>query len=181
MSNSYFSVTEHTIPCQHIRGYPNAAKDEHAVLHLAIKEYRPVNNLNAETGSVTIIATHANGFPKVKRLIGNYLKGFHHHSKQNSLKLVIAQETYEPLWEDLVKACSPVKIRAIWIADSSNQGASGVLNENIQGDDRESIYRVFLYHHLKESSVIFRPFSRSARHGKSFPRSNDPTNYRSST
>jgi hypothetical protein len=27
-----------------------------------------------------------------------------------------------------------VPLRAIWIADLSNQGASGVLNEDIQGD-----------------------------------------------
>lgn len=51
--------------------------------------------------------------------------------------LITLQETYEPLWDDLYKA-SDLKIRAIWIADSSHQGASGVLNESLQGDDRES-------------------------------------------
>ena len=49
---------------------------------------------------------------------------------------LLQQETYEPLWEDLLSR-STVKIRAIWIADCSHQGASGIANENEQGDDRE--------------------------------------------
>jgi hypothetical protein len=64
MSLTYFSITEHAIPCQHIREYPDAVKDPQAVLQLAIKEYRPLNNPNPEPGDVTIIASHANGFPK---------------------------------------------------------------------------------------------------------------------
>ncbi|KAI9842793.1 MAG: hypothetical protein M1837_006896 [Sclerophora amabilis] len=107
-SSSQFVVAEHTIPCQHIREYPAAVKNQQDVLHLVVKEYRPLNNLEAEPGSLTIIATHANGFPK---------------------------ETYEPLWEDLIQASAPLKIRAIWVADCSHQGASGVKNENLQGDD----------------------------------------------
>ncbi|MCJ1250585.1 hypothetical protein MMC30_007813 [Trapelia coarctata] len=107
MSTSLFEVTEHTIPCQHIREYPHAVKSEQAILRLAIKEYRPLTNLNALPGSVTIIAAHANGLPK---------------------------ETYEPLWDDLLRTFGN-KIRAIWIADCSHQGASGVLNEHLQGDD----------------------------------------------
>ena len=109
MSALLFSVTEHVIPCQHIREYPHAVKDEQAVLQLAVKEYRPLDNLDAAPGSVTIIAAHANGLPK---------------------------ETYEPLWDDLHRAFAR-RIRAIWIADCSHQGASGVLNEERQGDDRE--------------------------------------------
>jgi len=31
---------------------------------------------------------------------------------------------------------SNVNIRGIWIADMSHQGASGILNEKTQGDDR---------------------------------------------
>lgn len=69
MASSLFSVTEHTVPCQHIREYPNAIKNGHASLQLAIKEYRPLNNIDASPGSVTIIAMHGLGFPKVfKRL-----------------------------------------------------------------------------------------------------------------
>lgn len=66
MLTPLFQITEHVIPCQHIREYPHAVKSENAILQLAIKEYRPLNNLDASPGSVTIIGTHANGFPKVR-------------------------------------------------------------------------------------------------------------------
>ena len=108
MFTSVFSVIEHVLPCQYIREYPNAIKSKHDHLRLAVKEYRPLDNV-AVPGSLTIIAAHANGFPK---------------------------ETYEPLFDDLHRALG-AKIRSIWIADCSHQGASGVLNESIQGDDRE--------------------------------------------
>ena len=109
MSASVFSVTEHILPGQHIRENPYGVKSEPATLRIAIKEYRPWDNLDAVPGSVTIIAAHANGLVK---------------------------EAYEPLWDELHRAF-PGKIRAIWFADVSNQGKSGVLNEYIQGDDRE--------------------------------------------
>ncbi|PWY78803.1 hypothetical protein BO83DRAFT_396814 [Aspergillus eucalypticola CBS 122712] len=41
-----------------------------------------------------------------------------------------------PLWDDLL-ATSKVNIKAIWFADYANQGASGVLNEDKLGDDRD--------------------------------------------
>ena len=110
MSAALFSVTEHVLPGQHIREYPYSVKSEPAKLRLAIKEYRPLENIDAAPGSVTIIAAHANG---------------------------LAKETYEPLWDELHRFFRG-KIRAIWIADVSYQGKSGVLNEHIQGDDRES-------------------------------------------
>ena len=110
MSAANFSITEHVLPCQHIREYPCGVKSELATLKLAVKEYRPLDNIDAAPGSVTIIAAHANGLVK---------------------------EIYEPLWDDLYHAFHG-RIRAIWIADSSNQGASGVLNEIVQGDDRKS-------------------------------------------
>lgn len=34
------------------------------------------------------------------------------------------------------------KIKAIWFADCSNQGASGVLNEDNLGDDRETNFHI---------------------------------------
>lgn len=68
MSASLFQITEHVIPCQHIREYPYAVKSEQGVLQLAIKEYKPLDNLEASPGSITIIATHANGIPKVRPL-----------------------------------------------------------------------------------------------------------------
>jgi hypothetical protein len=66
MSSAFFKVTEHTIHAQHIRQYPNAtlhSPDE--LLRLAVKQYTPLNNANPQKGDVTIIAAHANGFPKV--------------------------------------------------------------------------------------------------------------------
>lgn len=65
MSLAHFQVVSHTIASQHLREYPNATKSGDTVLQLAIKEYKPLNNLDPEPGSVTIIALHANGFPKV--------------------------------------------------------------------------------------------------------------------
>lgn len=39
-------------------------------------------------------------------------------------------------WDELYGAIN-CKIGAIWIADSAQQVASGVLNEDLLGDDRE--------------------------------------------
>jgi len=111
MSASYFNVLEHTIPCQHIREYPGGTKTrQEEVLQLAIKQYQPLLSDRSVNDAVTIIATHSNGFPK---------------------------EAYEPLWDDLLQFSRKrgFRIRNIWIADMSNQGASGVMNENLQGDD----------------------------------------------
>lgn len=62
--SSFVRIAEHTIPCQHIREYPNSVKDTYAVLKLVIKEYWPCKNLDPGSDSVTIAATHANEFPK---------------------------------------------------------------------------------------------------------------------
>lgn len=106
-----FSVIEHVIPGQHIREYPNATKlREEDVLQISIKQYVPLNRSTpVPDNAVTIIGAHGNGFPK---------------------------ETYEPFWADLCSNLQSrnVEIRGIWIADTSNQGASGILNEQLQGD-----------------------------------------------
>lgn len=65
MTASSFEVKEHVIPCQHIRGYPHATRDATAVLKLAIKQYTPKSATAGVSPAVTIIATHANGIPKV--------------------------------------------------------------------------------------------------------------------
>ncbi|KAI4721734.1 toxin biosynthesis protein-like protein [Aureobasidium sp. EXF-10727] len=111
MSASSFRVQEHTLPCSYIREYPLATADsQEDTLHLAIKQYTPLDNLSPQKGDVTIIAAHANGFPK---------------------------ELYEPLWDELHTRlrASGIKIRSIWIADVAHQGQSSVLNENILGND----------------------------------------------
>ncbi|OCL07032.1 toxin biosynthesis protein-like protein [Glonium stellatum] len=111
MSSSLFRIDDHVLPCQHIRGcVRSTAYDQEEVLHLAIKQYTPLDNLNPKPGDVTIIGGHANGFPK---------------------------ELYEPLWDEILRRAKQAgfSIRGIWIADVSNQGASGVLNEGKLGDE----------------------------------------------
>jgi hypothetical protein len=67
MSVSRYRIKEHIIPCQHIREYAHATLDpQEDVLHLAVKQYTPLDNQEPSLGDVTIIAAHANGFPKVR-------------------------------------------------------------------------------------------------------------------
>lgn len=69
MRNSIFEIKEYTLECQHIREYARATvESQEAVLHLAIKQYIPLDNPHPKEGDVTIIGAHANGFPKVKAL-----------------------------------------------------------------------------------------------------------------
>ncbi|MCJ1443775.1 MAG: hypothetical protein MMC23_004275 [Stictis urceolatum] len=111
MSSQYYNVVKHEIPCQHVREYMHATKStEDDTLQLAIKQYIPRDFNSSDSNAVTIIGTCGTGFPK---------------------------EVYEPLWDELLNFSKTrnFSIRGIWVADMSNQGASGVLNENIQGDD----------------------------------------------
>ncbi|RAH75552.1 putative toxin biosynthesis protein [Aspergillus aculeatinus CBS 121060] len=111
METSPFHIIEHSIPGQHIRDHHHAIKGrQETALRLAIKQYIPVDRPGPiPEHAVTIIGAHGTGFPK---------------------------EIYEPLWEDLYAQLKQhsIPLRAIWVADVSNQGASGVLNEDIQGD-----------------------------------------------
>ncbi|KAI9644500.1 hypothetical protein NHQ30_006521 [Ciborinia camelliae] len=111
MNSTIFEIKEHTLECQHIREYPRATSTtQEDILKLAIKQYTPRDNPHPQPGDVTIIGAHANGYPK---------------------------ELYEPLWED-VHARAEVngfRIRSIWIADLAHEGASGVLNEQLLGND----------------------------------------------
>ncbi|KAF2667974.1 alpha/beta-hydrolase [Microthyrium microscopicum] len=111
MSTSFFKVTEHVIPAQHIREFPYAtANRQEDVLRLAVKQYTPLDNLNPKDGDLTILGGHANAFPK---------------------------ELYEPLWDELFKLSKAkgFRIRNIWIADVAHQGHSSVINENLLGND----------------------------------------------
>lgn len=66
MASELFSIQQYTIPCQHIREYPHGTRnDQEDILQLAVKQYTPLERGVGE-GAVTIIATHANGFPKVR-------------------------------------------------------------------------------------------------------------------
>ncbi|RAL17221.1 putative toxin biosynthesis protein [Aspergillus homomorphus CBS 101889] len=106
-----FRVVEHTVECQHIREYPAATADEQEdILNLAVKQYIPLDNSSPQPGDVTILAAHANGFPK---------------------------ELYEPLWEEIYarSQANGFRIRSIWMADVAHQGQSSVLNEDLLGND----------------------------------------------
>jgi hypothetical protein len=66
MSSAIYEIREHLVPAQHIRQYPHATLgSQEDVLHLAVKQYTPRDNLDPSPGDLTIIAAHANAFPKV--------------------------------------------------------------------------------------------------------------------
>jgi hypothetical protein len=114
MSSQFFRIDEHKIAASHIRGFPRATTShQNEVLYMAVKQYTPRNNTSPKPGDITIIAAHANGFPK---------------------------ELYEPLWDELLNRCDQFGfgIRGIWIADVVHQGWSSVLNEDKLGNDRTS-------------------------------------------
>lgn len=131
MSTSHFRVIEHTIQCPSLREYHHGVKSGQN-LQLAIKQYVPLNNSHPAPDDITIIAGHANGIPKVRRRAIR----IHRSLPAGQSILILLQECYEPLWDDLL-ATSKVRIKTIWFADCANQGASGVLNEDKLGDDRE--------------------------------------------
>ncbi|XXG95957.1 hypothetical protein Hte_002233 [Hypoxylon texense] len=109
-----FHIKEHVVPSQHVREWPRAtAASQEDILYLSVKQYTPVDNPSPRPGDITVLAAHANGFPK---------------------------ELYEPLWADLHHALANeggnrFRIRGVWIADVTNQGYSGTLNERAQGSD----------------------------------------------
>ncbi|KAL8898872.1 MAG: hypothetical protein Q9192_001852 [Flavoplaca navasiana] len=109
----YFKIESHTLPGQYIREYPAAtANSQEETLHLHVKQYTPADRPKCPEGALTIVAAHANGFPK---------------------------ELYEPFWEALCRSSERrgLHVRSIWMADVANQGMSSVLNEDKLGNDRE--------------------------------------------
>lgn len=66
MSSQFFRIKEHVLPCQYIREYPGATLcDQDEMLQLHVKQYVPWNGASIGANAITIIAAHANGFPKV--------------------------------------------------------------------------------------------------------------------
>lgn len=66
MSTNTFHIKTHVLPGQYIREYPSATLDsQEEPLQLHIKQYIPRDASRAQTGAVTIVAAHANGFVKV--------------------------------------------------------------------------------------------------------------------
>ena len=127
----FFKVVEHTFPGQHIREYPGGTKrSQEDVLQIAVKQYVPLETVDAiPEGAITILGVPGNGIPKVRPDV--HVHGPAARTKSES------QEAYEPLWDDLYAELRSrgVRVRGIWVADRSSQGASGVLNEEVQGDN----------------------------------------------
>ena len=66
MSTNIFHTKTHVFPGQYIREYPSATlNSQEEPLQLHIKQYIPRDASKAQTGAVTIVAAHANGFIKV--------------------------------------------------------------------------------------------------------------------
>lgn len=66
MSTNIFHIKTHVFPGQYIREYPSATlNSQEEPLQLHIKQYIPRDASKAQTGAVTIVAAHANGFIKV--------------------------------------------------------------------------------------------------------------------
>lgn len=63
----FYRVVQHTVDCHHSREYVAATANGDADRpRLAVKQYIPLDNPDPRPGDVTIIAAHANGFPKVR-------------------------------------------------------------------------------------------------------------------
>ena len=45
------------------------------------------------------------------------------------------QESYEAIWDEILKAAKGFEVRSIWIADYAHQGASYAKNAEALGDD----------------------------------------------
>lgn len=66
MSSEFFRIDEHEVDASHIRGFPRATSTtQEEVLQLSLKQYTPLDNTKPKSGDLTIIAAHANAFPKV--------------------------------------------------------------------------------------------------------------------
>lgn len=77
MSTNTFHIKTHVLPGQYIREYPSATLDsQEEPLQLHIKQYIPQDASRAQTGAVTIVAAHANGFVKVGISIERSAKSF---------------------------------------------------------------------------------------------------------
>lgn len=108
---SLFNITTYTIPTSHLREYPRATTNgltHPPALKLVINQYTP-RSYTPSAGDLSIIFCHANGFHK---------------------------ELYEPFFDDLLEHLQQqhIGVRAIWAPDAVHQGASGLLNESLIGD-----------------------------------------------
>ncbi|CUS08322.1 unnamed protein product [Tuber aestivum] len=111
---SRFHIATHVLPASHLRGFPrgSVSATDPPQLKLAVNKYTPRSNAGTSEQSrdATIIFCHANAVQK---------------------------ELYEPFFDHLLVEYekSGLRIRSIWAPDAAHQGASGVLNEEVIGDE----------------------------------------------
>lgn len=107
-----FVVRQHVFEGQHVREYPRALAVQEDSVRLQAKSYTPKEIDDSEvTGNLTVIAFHANAFPK---------------------------EVYEPFFEALYRRLKDghgIVVSSIWIADQASQGFSAILNDEKLGND----------------------------------------------
>jgi hypothetical protein len=66
---SSFRVVQHTVNGCHTRDHIAATVNGDAdIPKLAVKQYIPLDNPNPKPGDLTILAAHANGFPKASKI-----------------------------------------------------------------------------------------------------------------
>ena len=63
---------------------------------------------------------------------------------------------YEPIWEAILSRLNDpgIRVRSIWIADVATQSASGLLNEENLGNDREFLFYLLLKIWLTSVSIM---------------------------
>lgn len=109
MSEHLFTITSHTIPASHIRGYNRGIQDEqNGHLQLSLKHYLPRHqhqHRQPQTGEPTLILAHGIGSSK---------------------------ESYEPFLDQLL---AHLPIRGAWACDVAHHAASYLLNQDIIGDE----------------------------------------------
>ncbi|CAZ80266.1 unnamed protein product [Tuber melanosporum] len=111
---SHFHISTHVLSASHLREFPRGTVSaiNPPQLKLVVNQYTPRSSAGtpAQSGNVTIIFCHANGVHK---------------------------ELYEPFFDHLLVEYekSGLRIASIWAPDAAHQGASGVLNEEVLGDD----------------------------------------------
>lgn len=76
MSLQNFERKEYQTPACHIREYPGSTVGQEDVLHLHVKQYTPRNQPSVlPMCAVTLVAAHANAYPKVRDMSSKDLSG----------------------------------------------------------------------------------------------------------
>jgi pimeloyl-ACP methyl ester carboxylesterase len=146
MSGAQFIVKEYIVPCQHIREEFITSSADGPSWQMQVKQYIPRNNLSPKEGDITIISSHANGFPKVSTDLN-----VNCHSNNG-------QELYEPLWDDLLAALNikNLKIRNIFTITHPHLSPASLNPEFITDGSRLSDTArdlLFLVNHFRHTII----------------------------